>query len=89
MKNDKQLWEIVMDIYREMYSQTTPKADLSKLIKDGTTQKERWFTGYYLAEEKQDEIIEKHCKKLNKLERKKVEFGVYLGASPTFIKEEK
>ena len=87
MKTDQHLWDkVVMPIYKEMYKKATPKADIDKLIEDGTTKQERWFMKYYLSEEKQDEIIKKHCKGLKKLEKKKVKFEVLLGASPTDTK---
>jgi len=90
MKSDEKLWEICMDIYREMYSRATPKADFDKLIKKGVTKKENWFMKYQLPEKTQTEIVEKHCNKhkLNKHDTRKVSVEVFLGCAPTVKEEE-
>jgi hypothetical protein len=90
MKSDKYLWEkVVLPIYKEMYRKATPKADIDKLIKDGTTKEQNWFYQYYLPMKDIEEIEEKHCKlhKLNKYEKKKIHFETMLGASPCSSKK--
>jgi len=84
MKSDKVLWEIVMTIYRDMYSETKPKADLDLLIKKGITKKENWFMDYYLPLNRQKEIFNYWVGKFECTKREKDKIGteVWLGASP-------
>lgn len=88
IRSDRYLDKICMEIYRKMYKEATPSADLDELIKKGVTKKERWFMKYYLDEKRQQEIIDEICKKYkcNKLEKNKIENTIWLGASPTSIK---
>ena len=78
-----------MNIYRQMYNESTPSADFDKLMSDGTTKKEDWFMDYYLPTKRCQEIINYWCKKhnCNKLERKKIESKIWLGCSPTSVKK--
>jgi len=41
MKTNKQLWNICMDIYKELYIEAQPSADFNKLIESGETKKPR------------------------------------------------
>ena len=84
MKSDKQLCDICMNIYRQMYREAMPSADLDELISQGVTVKPNWFLDYYLPMERQEEIIEYYCKlnKLPKFQRKKIYGTVMLGVSP-------
>jgi len=88
MRSDKYLWNVCMEIYREMYKKATPSANFDELIKKGITKKEGWFMDYYLDEETQEKIVDKICKKhkLNKYEKRKVKAAICLGCSPTSIK---
>ncbi len=91
MRSDKYLWDkVVMKMYREMYLKSDPSVDIDVLIEDGTTKKENWFKDYYLAKEEFDDIFNKICKeyKLNKRERNRVSFEVYLGAGPTSVRKD-
>lgn len=91
MKSKRKLWEICMDIYRQMYREATPPADLDELIKKGETKKTDWFLEYYLPTKRQEEIIDFHTKK-NKLtgwEKRKVSQEIWLGCSPTGVRGEK
>ena len=87
MRTEK-LWEICMDIYRDLYKHADPSADFDELIKSGETQKEGWFYDYYMPEEKIDEIIEKHLKehRLSKWEKHSIRTTIYLGSSPTSVR---
>jgi len=87
MKSDKQLMDICLDIYREMYSKATPPADFDEMMKSGETSQEGFFMNYTLPFDEHDEILEKHMKlnKLTKYERKKVSTTIYLGCSPKGI----
>ena len=82
-------WDIIMDIYREMYSRATPKADFDELIRTGEAKKSLFFQNYYLDGETQEEIIMKHCKKfgLSGLQIDRIKTQVHLGCSPTEIKK--
>jgi len=88
MTNEK-LEEICWKIYRELYRNTKPKADLDELIESGATGKSLWFLNYYLPQEKQNEITDKILNKykLSKYEKKKIREEIALGFSPRGIKE--
>lgn len=93
MKSDEKLWTICEDIYRELYSEATPSADFDQL-KEGKLHKEKGgddphpYKDYFLQEERQREIVEKHCDEnnLSEIERSKVRTEVYLGVSPVGTK---
>jgi len=87
MKSQKQLVKIVMAIYKEMYAKATPKADFNELMRKGITKKQNWYMSYYLDDDKQQDIINKHCKGLLKMEKRAVEGEVYLGCSPTSVRK--
>lgn len=86
---DKRVWKVMYDAYREMYNKATPKADFDEMIKTGEAKKEGFFYNYHLPKKVLDEIIEKHLKGSN-LRKKKVYLfqarpmrnGLYLGSSP-------
>jgi len=84
-KRQEMLEGIVMDIYRDMFKQATPSADFDLLIKTGEAKRDNFFDKYFLSEEVQISIIEKHCKKykLTKRERHLIEKEIWLGCSPT------
>jgi len=90
MKSDKQLWEICMKVYRELYKSAQPPADFDKLILSGEACQDNFYLNYYLPNDKFVDIVEKILKryKLSPRERRKVEFEIYLGASPTSRKED-
>ena len=90
MASDKKLWEICMNIYREMYKAATPSANFDKLMKAGKTTKRDWFMKYYLSMEKQQAIVDKYVKrhKLNKHDAGKVSFTIFLGCAPTSATKE-
>ena len=83
--NDK----IALEIYTKMYKESTPKANLVKLMKSGETQKPDWFMKYYLAQERQieiiDEILAKHKIKKEYL-ISKWHTEILLGAAPRGVK---
>ncbi|MHA1853853.1 MAG: hypothetical protein ACTSUF_10175 [Candidatus Heimdallarchaeaceae archaeon] len=82
---DKQLWELCMNIYRELYKKATPSADLDELIKSGETKKENWFRKYYLSQKDIIRIMNKHMKgkRLSRFERNAVRMEILLGSSPS------
>lgn len=83
-ENDRKLWNICVDIYREMYSKSTPSADFDKLISDGETKNKDWFLDYYLDAEEQQRIINKHIIKnnLKRSEKVKISVTVNIGCAP-------
>lgn len=85
MKSDKQLWKICVSIYKELYKLSTPSLDFIDAWESGITVKQNWFLAYYLSEERQGIIIERHIKdnKLSKREAKRVRMEIYLGAAPS------
>ena len=89
MKTNEDLWEICMDIYREMYSKASPKANFDDMIKKKITQKEGWFLKYCLDENEQRKIVQKHCKKhrLSERDAYKISIEVNLGCAPTSVKK--
>ncbi len=88
MRSKKYLWNLCMEIYREMYRQATPSADFDQLIKEGITKQPNWFMKYYLPSDKQQEIIDQICKehRCDKHEKRRIETEVFLGCSPTSVK---
>ena len=88
MKSNKNLGDIVMTIYKEMYKKADPPADIDKLIKEGVTLKPNWFRNYYLPEKEFDEIYNRICKKnrLTSAEKTKISFEIYLGAGPSSVR---
>ncbi len=85
--SDTVLMGVLVAIYREMYRRATPPADIDKLIKRGVTKKRGWFNAYYLDQDTQIKIIDKHCRrhKLDKHDTKNVHIKVMLGAAPTCL----
>jgi len=86
MKSKEKLWDVCMDVYRDMYKQSTPKADFDHLIEIGTTKQPIWFMKYELGMEESEAILNHHCKsnKLTKHETSLVSREVYLGCAPKF-----
>jgi len=89
MRSDKYLWEVSLEIYRQMYKEAEPSADFDELMKSGETKKRQWFMKYYLDKERQEEIFESICKKhrITEKEREKLSFEIWLGVAPSFIKK--
>ena len=90
MKSNEKLWQICLDIYREMYQRATPSADFDELMKNGTAYKEGFFNDYVLAKDVQEEIIQKHVGKhrLSLYDAKRVSVKVHLGCSPRVSKKD-
>ena len=78
-----------MEIYRQMYREAEPSADLDELIKSGETKNPNWFLKYYLPIKRQEEIIDFYCRKYNcnKHERDMISVEVYLGSAPNGYKK--
>jgi hypothetical protein len=78
--------KIRRDIYRQLYLEATPSADFDDLIESG---EDGFFSKYYLAQERQDEIVREHCKGMRAWERRMIEVSVTLGCSPRGTKKVK
>ena len=82
MQATKKEESLMLKIYRALYNEIG--VDVDKLIEDGTTRKEGWFNDYFLAHEKQEEILENILKteKFPKYKKQAIRNSIWLGASP-------
>ena len=85
MRATKKEEQLMMDIYRRIYSEIC--VDLDELIKQGVTKREEWFDNYYMPQTKQDEIIEEMLKgkRLTKLKKNAIRVSLYLGSLPSSV----
>lgn len=87
MKKNKELTndEIAIEIYRRMYKQSQPKANIDKIIKSGEGKKPNWFMKYYLPQEIQEKIINEVLdeNKVEGFKRGRFFTEIMLGSSPT------
>lgn len=85
MQATKKEEALMLKIYRALYSEIG--VDVDKLIEDGTTKKEGWFNDYFLAHEKQEEILENILKteKFPKYKKQALRNSIWLGASPSSV----
>jgi hypothetical protein len=74
----------VIECYRRMYREATPKANFDQLHKNYATTIPGWFMYYYLPQERQEEIMEEVLKEINvpKHLLKSFSVEVNLGCSP-------
>ena len=86
MRATKKEEQLMMDIYRRMYSEIG--VDLDELIEQGVTKEIGWYNSYFLAQEKQDEIIEEVLKgkRLTKLKKNAIRVSLYLGSLPSSVR---
>ena len=84
MINEKKMYSIIVECYKELYKNSEPKADIYKLIKLKETLKDGWFEKYHLSMDKQIEIVDEVCKKnkCTKYEKQAIRQNVFLGGSP-------
>lgn len=82
--NNKKLKNILLNIYREMYENSTPSADFDEI--DKTV--EGFFLDYEIDSKLAQEIVDKHTKKLRKYDKSKINHNVWLGCSPKFTKND-
>lgn len=86
--------QIIWDIYRDLYKESTPNADFDKLVEEAPInsigQKDIGFMNHTISESKFDEILDKHlkCSRITKLKQLMIRNTVLLGCSPKFKKEE-
>lgn len=86
MATQKKLAEIVEYILVELYANSTPTADFHKLVKEAEInergEKVIDYNAYEIEQEKAQEILDKHTKKLSRLEKQSVRINIWLGCSP-------
>ena len=85
MRATKKEEQLMMDIYRRIYSEIG--VDLDELIEKGVTKEIGWYNSYFLAQKKQDEIIEEMLKgkRLTKLKKNAIRVSLYLGSLPSSV----
>ena len=78
MRATKKEEQLILDIYRRIYSEIYVDFDSVDKTSDN------WFWNYFLAQEKQDEIIEEMLSKIKmtRLKRQMLRNTLYLGALP-------
>ena len=86
MRATKKEEQLILDIYRRIYSEIG--VDLDELIEQGVTKEIGWYSSYFLAQEKQDEIIEEMLKgkRLTKLKKNAIRVSLYLGSLPSNVR---
>jgi len=81
----KNLHNILLEVYNEVYKHTKPKLDFKKAYEKGEVTETDWFMEYFMIEEEQqkimNEVMKKH--KLKKFEKTIIENSYWLGCSPT------
>jgi hypothetical protein len=89
MKTSK-INEIMLEIYRALYKEATPSADIDELIASGESKKEGFFNNYYLEDSRQEEIIRDilKTKKVSKNYKDLIYRSIILGAAPTGFKKD-
>ena len=82
MRATKKEEQLILDIYRRIYSEIYVDFDSVDKTSDN------WFWNYFLAQEKQDEIIEEMLSKIKmtKLKRQMLRNTLYLGALPSNVR---
>jgi hypothetical protein len=84
--------KILMEIYVDLYKESTPSADFKKLVKEAPTNKDGQkvidFNAYEIDDDLMLDIIKKSMvkNKVPKYLRKRFETTVILGCSPRSIK---
>ena len=86
MRATKKEEQLILGIYRRIYAEIG--VDLDELIDKGVTKEIGWYDSYFLAQEKQDEIIEEMLKgkRLTKLKKNAIRASLYLGSLPSSVR---
>ena len=82
MRATKKEEQLILDIYRRIYSEIYVDFDSVDKTSDN------WFWNYFLAQEKQDEIIEEMLSKIKmtRLKRQMLRNTLYLGCLPSNVR---
>lgn len=83
--NRKSIQKKILDLYREVYSVSTPPMDFDKLLKLSEKGEDINFSNYYIERDLERQIFEKHAKGVKKYVRNIMEFNYYLGVSPSSV----
>jgi hypothetical protein len=90
MKQNKKVDKIMLEIYRELYKNSTPAADFDELMENAELnqfgQKIIHYMDYKIEKEKFDEIVETKLKgsRLDEWYKRGIRFNIYLGCSPAY-----
>lgn len=85
--------KIMLNIYRELYKNSTPAADFDELMEraemNDRGEKVIHYMDYKIEKEKFDEIVESKLKgsKLDEWWKRGIRFNIYLGCSPAYKSE--
>jgi hypothetical protein len=94
MTDSMKEYNIIWDIYRELYKEATPSADFDKLVEDAPInkrgEKDIGFRNYEISESVYNKILNKHLKghRITKLKQQMIKNTILLGCSPKFKKED-
>jgi hypothetical protein len=88
----KHIENAMLDCYRELFANSTPKGDFDKLMEEASTnefgQKVIPFMDYEIDEKDFDTILQKYIEdkllKLSKYEKRGFSISIHLGCSPKF-----
>ena len=83
----KKPYDIIMDIYRELYMNATPSADFDKIVENAEVVdgiKQIPYDEYEIEEEMLEAILRKHLtiNKVNGRMKSAIRFEIMLGCSP-------
>jgi hypothetical protein len=90
--SDKKQEKVVLDIYRELFSKSTPSADFDKLVEAAPinehNQKVIDYNAYEIDYDEYTNIVESEIKKyrMAKWEKQMIRNTIALGCSPKFKK---
>ena len=84
MRATKKEEQLILDIYRRIYSEI----GVGVVNEKGVTKEIGWYNSYFLEQKKQDEIIEEMLSKIKmtKLKRQMLRNTLYLGALPSNVR---
>ena len=92
-RDDKLFKKVCLPIYKELFKKSEPSGNFNEMMKSGETKEEGFFYKYYMPQDKIDNIINKHLKRLTqklrirKYEKNKIRTTILFGCSPTSSKE--
>ena len=82
----KNLDNIILECFKEVYRHTTPPVDLQDIIDSGEGKKDGWFEKYTIPEVTFESILGRWIEKyrLKGLDLERFRANMYLGPSPRF-----
>ena len=90
----KTVRDVMLDIYRELYSKATPSVNFDELVAnaevDESGRKIIPYMDYYLDDDEYTSIVNKYLKRYHRRDSgflKAIEFEAYLGCGPTSHKK--